>query len=62
MALHKGKPSGNNRLLTKGTGIPSNYTPENEERNNYFTRKYTRDDEQVVAGLKMQHPNRKRKI
>ena len=58
MALHKGKPSGINKPDIKGTGVSSNFTPENQERNSELTEKYTRDDEGLADGLKMQHPNR----
>ena len=58
MALHKGKPSGINKPGIKGTGVPSNYTPGNQKRNIHFTEKYTRDDEELADGLRLQHPNR----
>jgi hypothetical protein len=58
MALHKGKPSGINKPMMNGTGVPSNFGPENEKRNAHFTRKYTREDEGLAEGVKLQHPNR----
>ena len=58
MALHKGKPSGINKPDITGTGVPSNFTPRNQKRNNQLTEKYTRNDEGIAEGIKMQHPNR----
>ena len=56
MARHNGKPSNAND--EQGTGIPSKLQPEDRERSEEMTRKYTDDDREIADGIRTNNVNR----
>jgi hypothetical protein len=58
MALHKGKPSGINKPVKRGTGIPSDFKPADLQRDERLADKYIRDDEELGGNVRVQHRNR----
>lgn len=52
-----GQPSGTNKS-DKGTGVPSNITPENIEQNREMTEKYITEDNEISDSIRTNNPNR----
>jgi hypothetical protein len=57
MSRHKGKPSGINKP-EGGTGTPSDFKPENLEKDEKLTHDYTDDDEKISGNVHIKNPNR----
>lgn len=58
MSRHKGKPSGINKSNDMGTGVPNNFSPSNQKKDNRQTDKYTNGDERVTEKIRQRHANR----
>jgi hypothetical protein len=56
MSRSKGKPSGINK--SEGTGMPSDFKPEDLNTDKEVTRKYTDDDKKPAEKVRITHPNR----
>jgi hypothetical protein len=57
MSRHKGKPSGINKPES-GTGVPSDFKPDNLKTDEKLTQEYTDDDKRPAGSVKVKHPNR----
>jgi len=53
---NKGKPSGIGK--SEGTGMPSDFRPEDLEKDKNITRKYTDEEKTQTSKARVKHPNR----
>jgi len=56
MSRSKGKPSGINK--SEGTGMPSDFKPQDQKTDKKLTREYTEDDKKPAGHLRSKSPNR----